>query len=34
VIIFIALLLNVYNAKFPKVAVFVRQALPIGLAVF
>ncbi|MEE1885352.1 RteC domain-containing protein [Pedobacter flavus] len=34
VIIFIALLLNVYNAKFPKVVVFVCQPSPIGLVVF
>jgi len=32
--IFIALLFNVHNAKLLMVAVFVRQALPIGLAVF
>jgi len=34
VIIFIAQLFKVYYAKLLKVAVFVCQALPIGLAVF
>jgi len=34
VIIFIALLFNVHNAKLLRVAVFVRQPLPIGLAGF
>lgn len=34
VIIFIAQLLNIHYAKLLKEAVFVRQALPIGLAIF